>query len=424
MAKQIIDIGTLNDDNTGDSIRVGGDKINDNFTELYTLSAGSIGGSIIDNQIVFGATTADDIEGSVNLIYDGVNIISTAFNIFQAYRFSETAGQYIGGYCGYDGVNNRLEIGTHSNADAARGNDVAAFTIDRGSTDVDVVGNVTVADDAYAVGWNANLEVPTKNAVYDKIETLVGGGTIGGSILNDQIPFGAATANEIEGSALLGFQQNSIGTDINNVLIKGSVGTLTNGGGVRFQNTDATIDAAFYILDSRFRVGSVSNHEMDMTVGNSVVATFESDRISQTVGTSIDNTKVEWKNNTGGGAFISVYDGQAFPNTLMIGANLFMSSGNPTRESLTDSSSGIITHADGHVGVYTGTGLATEQFDFGADGTLTLITGFTVATLPAGVTGMRTHVTDATTPTYLGTLAGGGAIVCPVFYNGSAWVRA
>jgi hypothetical protein len=50
--------------------------------------------------------------------------------------------------------------------------------------------------------------------------------------------------------------------------------------------------------------------------------------------------------------------------------------------------------------------------------------GYTVATLPTGTTGMRAHVTDATAPTYLGALTGGGAVVCPVFYNGSAWVSA
>lgn len=31
-------------------------------------------------------------------------------------------------------------------------------------------------------------------------------------------------------------------------------------------------------------------------------------------------------------------------------------------------------------------------------------------------------VTDAVSPTYLGTLTGGGSIVCPVFYNGTTWV--
>lgn len=37
-------------------------------------------------------------------------------------------------------------------------------------------GDVTVPDEAYGSGWNGSLEVPTKNALYDKIETLGGGG--------------------------------------------------------------------------------------------------------------------------------------------------------------------------------------------------------------------------------------------------------
>lgn len=36
--------------------------------------------------------------------------------------------------------------------------------------------DIEVADEAYGVGWNGSLEVPTKNALYDKIETLGGGG--------------------------------------------------------------------------------------------------------------------------------------------------------------------------------------------------------------------------------------------------------
>lgn len=35
--------------------------------------------------------------------------------------------------------------------------------------------DVVVPDEVYGVGWNGSLEVPTKNAVYDKIETLGGG---------------------------------------------------------------------------------------------------------------------------------------------------------------------------------------------------------------------------------------------------------
>ena len=37
MSKQAIGLGSTADDGTGDTIRVGGDKINDNFNEIYTL---------------------------------------------------------------------------------------------------------------------------------------------------------------------------------------------------------------------------------------------------------------------------------------------------------------------------------------------------------------------------------------------------
>ena len=36
MAKEALNLGTSANDNTGDTLRGGGDKINDNFTELYT----------------------------------------------------------------------------------------------------------------------------------------------------------------------------------------------------------------------------------------------------------------------------------------------------------------------------------------------------------------------------------------------------
>ena len=35
MAKQSIGLGTTANDATGDTVRAGGDKVNDNFTELY-----------------------------------------------------------------------------------------------------------------------------------------------------------------------------------------------------------------------------------------------------------------------------------------------------------------------------------------------------------------------------------------------------
>jgi preprotein translocase subunit Sec61beta len=65
-------------------------------------------------------------------------------------------------------------------------------------------------------------------------------------------------------------------------------------------------------------------------------------------------------------------------------------------------------------GTFGATGIAT----FGAPIT---IKGYTVATLPAGVVGYVAYVTDALAPAYGVAVAGGGAVVTPVFYNGAAW---
>lgn len=42
-------------------------------------------------------------------------------------------------------------------------------------------GDLEVPDEAYGAGWNGSTEVPTKNAVYDKIESLGGGGSSAGA---------------------------------------------------------------------------------------------------------------------------------------------------------------------------------------------------------------------------------------------------
>jgi hypothetical protein len=44
-------------------------------------------------------------------------------------------------------------------------------------------GAIGVPDDAYAVGWNGSVEVPTKNALYDKIESILDGETFTGAVV-------------------------------------------------------------------------------------------------------------------------------------------------------------------------------------------------------------------------------------------------
>jgi hypothetical protein len=80
---------------------------------------------------------------------------------------------------------------------------------------------------------------------------------------------------------------------------------------------------------------------------------------------------------------------------------------------------------------YAFTGSAFKSPGFSVDGSgnvigrLVATSGFTVATLPAaGTAGRRAFVTDqnAACPAVGGALTGGGAVKCPVFDNGTAWV--
>jgi len=43
MAKQLLALGTTANDGTGDSLRAGGTKVNENFTEIYDSLGGSAG---------------------------------------------------------------------------------------------------------------------------------------------------------------------------------------------------------------------------------------------------------------------------------------------------------------------------------------------------------------------------------------------
>ena len=66
MAKQAIGIGTTADDGTGDTLRAGGDKVNDNFDELYDLMGdGSDLSSGISATASVITLTAPSITGAV-----------------------------------------------------------------------------------------------------------------------------------------------------------------------------------------------------------------------------------------------------------------------------------------------------------------------------------------------------------------------
>ena len=65
MTKQTLDIGTNANDGTGDTLRSGGQKINDNFSELYLTLGGN---SIASNGInaTYATQTIDTASATVN----------------------------------------------------------------------------------------------------------------------------------------------------------------------------------------------------------------------------------------------------------------------------------------------------------------------------------------------------------------------
>jgi len=74
MAKQTVNIGASANDNTGDAIRVGGEKINDNFTELYGISGwgyyqDSLATPTISVTTSFTKITIDKLGASTNESY-------------------------------------------------------------------------------------------------------------------------------------------------------------------------------------------------------------------------------------------------------------------------------------------------------------------------------------------------------------------
>ena len=87
MAKQTLGLGTSANDNTGDTLRVGGDKINDNFNELYAaLGNGtnltvSVTNPAVGQVLRYNGTTflpSDYTNLTANLDVNGNNIVSSS----------------------------------------------------------------------------------------------------------------------------------------------------------------------------------------------------------------------------------------------------------------------------------------------------------------------------------------------------------
>jgi len=124
MAKQSLGLGTAANDNTGDTLRAGGDKINDNFNELYTA---------LGNGTTLTVSVTNPANGQV-LRYNGTNFLPSD----------------------YSALTSALDVSGNSIISSSNGNIVIA---------PNGTGNVTISNGSVTNTFNGTdgiIDMPTK----------------------------------------------------------------------------------------------------------------------------------------------------------------------------------------------------------------------------------------------------------------------
>jgi hypothetical protein len=200
-----------------------------------------------------------------------------------------------------------------------------------------------------------------------------------------------------------------------------ALNTLGFGAGISVTNGSGTISVANTgVLSNIAGTGiSVSSATGNVTVANTGVLSFSAGTTGLTPSTATTGVV------SLAGILIAVNGGTGFSSYAV--GDLLYANTTTTLDKLPDVATGnalisggvntapawgkigLTTHVSGILPVAnggTGTGVA-----------------YTVATLPvAGTQGRRAWVTNALAPTFLTAVVGGGAVVCPVFDNGTTWV--
>lgn len=205
-----------------------------------------------------------------------------------------------------------------------------------------------------------------------------------------------------------------------------SLNTLTAGAGITVTNGAGTITLASSGVTS-FSAGTTGFTPSSPTTSAVVLAGTLVIANGGTGATSAAAARA----NLGAGTVTSVggtgtVNGITLTGTVTTAGNLTLG-GALSGVSLTTQVSGTLPIANGGTGTTSTTFASLTTNVSGilpvANGGNGLGAAYTVATLPAaGTQGRRSWVTNALAPVFLAAPVGGGAVVCPVFDNGTAWV--
>jgi hypothetical protein len=288
------------------------------------------------------------------------------------------------------------------------GNSGVTFSYNSGSGTINAVvtnsGGLSTVSGDLSPALGGNLSLNSYNITGTGNVNTTGGITVSGSI---------ATANlTLNGNTIT---SSALGGASNNPLIRlGILAPSTSGQGTTVAINQAGANPTLYVKNiTSNSFGGISRIQFD-----GLKTSFASPALPA-LGDYIGGMSFGALNLAGATLDIGLIVGQVDPNgaidaTLADGKLVFLASG---RNGASQAIRQMTFDSLGRLAVNQQNAVATLD----VAGTIRA-SGYTVATLPTGTVGMMAYVTDATSPTYLGTLTGGGAVKVPVFYNGTAWV--
>lgn len=418
MANQVIGVGTVANDGTGDPLRTAFIKCNANFLDLY--GGGSFVGSIA-------------VPAGFGYTINGV-IVVKADTVARNWFFGGGAGGNNATTSASGGFN--TGIGDSSLASLTTGTNNTGLGFGALFADTSGGSNVAIGFEAMFNHTTGSNNVAIGNGPMSASLSCQGNIAIGQQALN------SLTANDgFAGSHLaIGTQamqnyNDSSGTGLRNTAVgHDSLQELVSGG----NNTGCGFESLLFLGRH-----DGSQNVSDNTGLGSLAGCYNTDGADSTFVGAFAGFGNARADSPGFGS-------NAMLQCTFVGSKAGIAVGNVTGGTLVGYQAGADLTDGGNentfVGANTGRGVTTgsQNTVIGAGvtglsatlankviiadgaGNVVLDTRpYTVATLPAAssaLKGARAFVTDASSPTFLGTLSGSSTTVCPVFCNGAAWV--
>lgn len=258
-------------------------------------------------------------------------------------------------------------------------------------------GDISVPDEAYWVGWNWSLEVPTKNAVYDKIETISGGGVSDWDKWDITVS-SSGTVWTIDNSVVTVAKMSATGTPDSTTFLRGD-GTWNtpSGSGDMVLASAQTNSGLKTFLDTTFGLRNVANTFTGLFTNTATAArTWTLKDANGTIAFTSDITGTNSGTNTGDQtSIVGITGTMAQFDTAVTDGNIVYQS-----QALGTPTSGTLTNCIG-----TANGLTSGITNALKSATTTV----DVSSATAPTTGQVLTATSWTTATWQ-TLSGGGSI--------------